>query len=100
MIRDFRARLEKKPDDLDARFNLALAHKLAGDFDLAREELERARARQPDSVDVLFELGKVYRRLNRPQEASATAEAILALDPNHEAAARMVRQLKQQVRED
>jgi tetratricopeptide (TPR) repeat protein len=96
MIRDFRKRLEKNPRDLDARFNLALAHKHTGDLDQAREELEQARAQQPDSIDVLLELAKVYRRLKRFADVQATAEAILALDPDHEAAARMLQRAKDQ----
>jgi tetratricopeptide (TPR) repeat protein len=51
-------------------------------YDIARYELERARLKQPDSLDVLFYLGQVLYETDNRQEAMGLWEQALKLSPD------------------
>jgi tetratricopeptide (TPR) repeat protein len=89
MIEDFRRRLEDKPDDADARYNLGLAYRVKGQDELAIGELEQAREQSPDVADIEAELAEAYLRVGRTDEARRAAERALALEPGHERARRV-----------
>jgi len=90
MIEDYRRKLDHKPDDADARFNLALAYKHKRLDQLAIVELERLRGQTADFADLEYELGALYLRQGRAADALAAAQRALAIDPEHRAARRLL----------
>ena len=73
MIEDARQAILSNPDDVSARYNLAIAYKLGGMDDLALQELSRVAELQPDFVDVHYELGLLYDREDPPFQLCARA---------------------------
>ena len=90
MIEDARRALNTNPNDLAARYNLALACKLGGLGSLALQEFERVAAAQPDFADVHFELAQLYAKSGRKDEALASLRRVLELEPQHRGARRLV----------
>jgi tetratricopeptide (TPR) repeat protein len=86
MIEDYRRRLDQKPEDADARFNLALAYKHKRLDELAITELERLRGQGVEFADLEYELGALYLRRRQPEQALEAAQRALALEPGHRAA--------------
>jgi len=93
MIEDARQTLQSHPDDTAARYNLAIAYKLAGLADLAVEELSRVAKAQPDFADVHYELAVLHARHGRRAEALAALARVQKLDPDDPRAERLLRQL-------
>ncbi len=83
MIEDARRALNMNPNDLAARYNLALAYKLAGMTELAVNELVRVSEAQPDFADVHYELGVLYLKTGRVEEAKGCFRRVLELEPEH-----------------
>jgi tetratricopeptide (TPR) repeat protein len=83
MIDDFRRTLEKEPDDVDARHNLALCYLRAGQDDLALIELERVRAALPDFADVYYHLAGIHHRRGDDGRARELLDAALEIEPSH-----------------
>ncbi len=90
MIEDARRALNTNPNDLSARYNLALGYKLAGLEPLALQEFERVAAAQPDFADVHFELAQLYVKAGRKEDALAAVRRVLDLEPEHRGAKRLV----------
>jgi tetratricopeptide (TPR) repeat protein len=90
MMEDARRALDANPDDLSARYNLALAHKLAGMDDLALQEFERVAERQPDFADVHLELAQLYLKAGRREKAVTALRRVLELEPEHDGARRLL----------
>jgi tetratricopeptide (TPR) repeat protein len=90
MIEDYRRKLDQKPDDADARFNLGLAYKQKGLDALAIPELERLRSEGVEFADLECELGALYLRQGRAGDALAAAQRALVMDPEHHAAKRLL----------
>jgi len=90
MIEDARRTLNTNPNDLSARYNLALACKLGGLEPLALQEFERVAAAQPDFADVHYELAQLYLKAGRRDDALASLRRVLELEPEHRGARRLV----------
>jgi tetratricopeptide (TPR) repeat protein len=93
MIEDYRKRLDQKPDDADARFNLALAYKTKRLDDLAIQELERVRTQINDFADLEYELGALYMRRGDRDQALNAARRALAIDPEHHLAKHLLERI-------
>jgi len=94
LMDDFRRRLDERPDDADARFNLALAYKHKGLDEMALAELERLREQAPDLADVEYELAALYARRGAIAEALQAARRALAIEPDHRAAQSLLQRLQ------
>jgi len=90
MIEDARRALNTNPNDLSARYNLALGYKLGGLEPLALQEFERVAAAQPDFADVHFELAQLCLKAGRKEDALACLRRVLELEPEHAGARRLV----------
>ena len=64
-------------------FDLAFAYSLTGELDKSIKEYRAALALDPQSQDVLLELGSVYRRAKLFTEARELYEKLLAANPKH-----------------
>ena len=93
-IDDARRDLNANPDDTSARYNLALAYKLAGLDDLALKEFGVVAQLQPDFVDVHYEIGLLQAKAGQAEEARAALERVLELEPGHGRARRMLEGLR------
>ena len=73
-----------------------LAHLRFGrkDYEGALELYRAHAALQPDNVTVLANIGVTLYFLDRHEEALASMERVLRLDPNHEMARKMTAQLR------
>jgi tetratricopeptide (TPR) repeat protein len=94
MIEDYRKKLDQRPDDTDARFNLALAYKQKKLDDLAIGELEQLRTQVSDFADLEYELATLYLRRNQSEQASEAARRALAIDPHHRGAKRLFERIE------
>jgi tetratricopeptide (TPR) repeat protein len=90
MMEDARRALDSNPNDLSARYNLALAYRLSGLEGLALQEFERVAEAQPDFADVHYELAQLYLKANRKEEAAAALQRVLELEPEHQGARRLL----------
>jgi len=61
--------LEEDPDDPFVRFALASEYLKAGDLDASLEWFEALARDHPDYVGTYYQLGKLYHRLGREEEA-------------------------------
>ena len=93
MIEDARKALRSHPDDTAARYNLALAYKPGGADALALEELSRVAEEQPGFADVHYEMALLYAKRERTGEAVAALKRVLAIEPDHSRAARLLARL-------
>lgn len=94
MIEDARQALFSNPDDVSARYNMAIAYKLGGMDDLALQEFSRVAEAQPDFVDVHYELGLLHAKSGRAEEAIEALNRALGLDPEHRRAGRLLERLR------
>ena len=94
MIEDARRALASRPDDASARYNLAIAYKLAGMEDRALEELREVAQLDPDFADAHYEMGLLYANSGRTQEAIAALSRAVARDPDHSRARQMLERLR------
>jgi tetratricopeptide (TPR) repeat protein len=93
MIDDFRRALDRDPDDVDARHNLALCYLRARQDDLALIELERVRTALPDFADAYYHLARIHHRRGDHHRAREMLDAALEIEPNHAEAKRLREQL-------
>lgn len=70
---------EKAMGEFDGRMNIATRLVRLGHDKDAIKHLERCRALQPNSLDVLYPLAVLYARNGRPQEAEETNKVLLTL---------------------
>ncbi len=94
MIQDAHKALAQNPDDVNSRYNLAVAYKLAGQDELARQEYARVAQMQPDFSDVHYELGLLYAKHGRLAEAKTALTRAAELDPQDERIARALKRLE------
>lgn len=80
MIEDYRRRLDQKPEDADARFNLALAYKHKRLDEMAVAELERLREQGVEFADLEWELAQLYLRLGNREQSLQAGRRALGLD--------------------
>jgi tetratricopeptide (TPR) repeat protein len=78
---DFRHVLESDGSRTEARLGLATALLELGKPEDALHELEELRQQQPDDADTLVRLAACQNMLNRPEEAQATLDTVLAQHP-------------------
>ncbi len=82
-IRNFKALLEKEPDNIILLISLGNAY---FDMGMDREAIEvyrKALEIYPDNVSVRTDLGTAYRRIGQPDKALEEYRKSLALDPRH-----------------
>ncbi|MFH1867272.1 MAG: tetratricopeptide repeat protein [Patescibacteria group bacterium] len=75
--------IELKSNYTPAHFNQVLAYELQGNIDQAVDKLERMKEFNPQDIDVLFELGSLYRNKNEDDKALTAFTTITSLVPNH-----------------
>ncbi len=75
--------LAKAPQPPPAEFHLFLANSLSqeGEYGRAADEYKTACALAPDEPDPWFQLGVLYARMNRPDDAAAMFKKALSLAP-------------------
>jgi tetratricopeptide (TPR) repeat protein len=69
LIEDYKIFLEKKPDDSNAWLQLALQQIQGGHFEDAIGSLKRSISADEKNVQALFELGRIFVRLDRSDDA-------------------------------
>ena len=74
MIDNFKEFVEKDPDNAFARYSLAMAHKSADEFEVAREQFETLIERQPDYLPAYYQAAQNYEALDEIELAKATYE--------------------------
>jgi len=84
--RDATAVLAGVPDDVDALLSRARIRIQLGKTEEALADFERASALAPERADVRAQLALAYVQLNRLTDAKFSADAALALEPEHPAA--------------
>jgi len=94
MIEDARRAISRQPDDASARYNLALAYKLAGTDELALAELVRVVELAPDFADAHYEIALLKAKSGRMGEAEEALSRALELDPEHAGARRLRERLR------
>ncbi|MCS3903127.1 putative Zn-dependent protease [Methylohalomonas lacus] len=75
-----------------ADFDLAEERVTDGDLRAALDIYEQLAADHPDNADYLLELGRTQLAMNRALPASRTLREVTELDPDREAAYRLLRQ--------
>jgi arylsulfatase A-like enzyme/Flp pilus assembly protein TadD len=75
--------LKEIPDSPEAYVNLALVEARQNAFDRAVETLEQGIVRLPDSETLLVRLGHTYLVTGKPEEALATMDRVLTLNPRN-----------------
>ncbi len=67
--------LNENPNDSFSRYALALEYAKLGQDDGALREFEAVKTRDPDYVATYFQLGQLYQKLGRADEAGQTFRA-------------------------
>jgi Flp pilus assembly protein TadD len=93
MIQDAHKALADNPGDTSARYNLAIAFKLAGMEELALEQLQQLAEAQSDFADVYYELGLLLAKHSRKEEAITALQQAEALDPEDSRASKLLAKL-------
>lgn len=96
-VRYYRAWLAHHPDDEAVVLRLAREVGRDGDDEAARALLARAVEAHPDFVEARLNLGIALARLGRYAEAAAAWRAVLARDPDHAEARRLLDELARSV---
>jgi tetratricopeptide (TPR) repeat protein len=73
----------QQPDDLEARYQLGLAHARAGDYPAATREFLQVLNREPGRADVLNDLGVVYLLQQRFYESLVALNGALSARPDY-----------------
>ncbi len=82
-IASYRRAIGLKPDYVDAKVNLALAYREAGDAGKSLTELEGVVDAHPDHVAALNSLGNALRHAEQFARAHEVLQKAISLDPNH-----------------
>ncbi len=83
LVREFSQRVAERPNDPDARYNLARALIELRRWGPAAKELMSVRDLQPDFPDALYWLAVCYWHLGRLQESRSFLTQLLREDPRH-----------------
>lgn len=81
-IAEFNRVIAEYPDNWEAHFELGLIDKEKGNYATATEKLQKASDLNLGCNRVHFELGKLYRDMNRPDEAIKEFDKVLAMPAN------------------
>jgi Flp pilus assembly protein TadD len=93
MIQDALKVLSQKPEDASARYNLAIAYKLAGSDEMAMGEFSKVAQLQPDFADAYYEMGALHAKHGRRSEAAAALTRAQELEPQNARIARLLERL-------
>ncbi len=93
MIHDALKTLGQTPEDASARYNLAIAYKLAGSDDMAIEQFTKIAELQPDFADAFYEIGALHAKYGRRSEALAALTRARELDPDNRRVIRLLERL-------
>lgn len=85
-----RAVVKRDTGSVDARVRLFEIHESRGDLPAAAIELEAVLERRPDWADARFNYGAVLKRLMRLDDAERAFRRVLAAEPGHSRAWRML----------
>ena len=85
----YRRVVELDPSRREARERLAIGLLEVGRYDEALKHLEVLRRADPEDADIQVRIARCQERLDRPEEARATLDAVLAKDPDHGPALRL-----------
>lgn len=77
---------EAEPENAEGYFRMARLYKSQGDLPLARQELELAFERAPESVSLMAELIDIRLTLGEASQVEADLQNLLAKQPGHPAA--------------
>lgn len=87
-IEKWRAQVQERPEDLDARVQLGYAYQLAGRYDRALEQYEYVIERSPSDTGALYNRGIVYQRMGVDDRAEEALWRVLEVQEDHVLAAR------------
>lgn len=87
-IEKWRAQVDERPEDLDARVQLGYAYQQAGRYDRALEQYEYVIERNPRDTGALYNRGIVYKRMGVDDRAEKALWEVLAVQEDHVLAAR------------
>jgi tetratricopeptide (TPR) repeat protein/O-antigen ligase len=87
--------LRGKPENVPIRSALALAYADVGRFQDALAQLREARTIEPGQALVYLNLGKVYLRMNEPQQAAGAFRQTISIDPKGPCGQEAMREAKQ-----
>jgi len=82
LIADYRKRLQDAPEDPDLHYNLALAYRVEGSFELAIQELLIVTHLIPDFAEAFYQLGLLYRQIGDIEKAREAFQEAAMLDPD------------------
>ncbi len=94
IIDDARRALDANPDDVLARYNLALGYKMTGLRELALRELMRVAEQEPEYADAFYEIGAINAEEGRREQAIPSLRRALQLEPEHRKARRLLAKLE------
>lgn len=80
-LKEYDAILEIDEYEVQANYEKALFETSNGNFDQAVVYFEKCLVREPTSSDVYFELGEIFEKLNKQEEALAMYEFAKKFDP-------------------
>jgi len=90
-VADFRAALRNEPESPALLRLLAFGHEMSGDMTLAEQALNKAvRVAPPDDLTTRLAQARFYLAQNRPDEAAAGLQRVLAQSPNDPRALRQL----------
>ena len=94
MARDFAAKLEDRPTDADAKYNLALAFLYQGDWEGACAELDAVVELVPEFAEAWERLAFARLKVGDADAALAALEKVVALDPSRRQARTALERLR------
>jgi Tfp pilus assembly protein PilF len=89
----WKAALERDPEDLEARLNLAYAYQQQQRWDDALKQYEEVLKRDPENLAAMYNRGVVLLAKGRPKEAEAALWDVLKAAPDHVLAAKTLGEL-------
>lgn len=94
IVAEYRNRLNEKPEDSDARYNLGLAYYHAGLWEQAAAEFRLVVEREPGYADAWSRLAVCQARLAETDGALNSAREAVRLDPQSAVSRRVLEQLE------
>jgi tetratricopeptide (TPR) repeat protein len=81
-VQSLKTVLEARPDWKQAILSLAISHERAGDFAAATKIYSKGLDSEPENVDMLNGMARIYRKMGESELAVEKAKAILKIDSN------------------